>query len=128
MPGRLRVLIVDDHPGVVKSVSRLLKLDCEIVGGITDCGELLDAVRRLKPDLIVLDMNFPDADGLKACREVTQSNPGVKVIVFTAADADDTDARQRALEAGAIAFVDKLAPNAGLLKAVRNLAAGMRGS
>ena len=128
MPGRLRVLIVDDHAGVVKSVSRLLKLDCEIVGGITDCGGLLDAVRRFKPDLIVLDMNFPDADGLKACREVTQANPGMKVIVFTAADADDTDARQRALEAGAIAFVDKLAPNAGLLSAVRNLAAGMRGS
>ncbi|MGZ5045718.1 MAG: response regulator [Usitatibacter sp.] len=119
MPDRLRVLIVDDYPGIVKSVSRLLAHDCDVVGSVADCSGLIEAAQRLRPDVIVLDVNLPNADGLKACREVTQNHPKMKVIVFTAMD--DPDAKRRAFEAGASAFVHKLATDEDLLSIIRRL-------
>src|SRR5678809_546783 len=103
MPSRLRVLIVDDHPGLVKAVSRLLASDYDVVGSVADATGLLEAVQHLGPDVIVLDVNLPKVDGLKACRQIMQVNPGMKVIVFTAGN--DPDIRQRAFESGATAFV-----------------------
>ena len=115
------MLIVDDHPGVLKAVSRLLSLKHEVVGSIPDCSGLLESAQHLKPDVIVLDVNLPNIDGLKACRQVRQLNPEVKVIVFTAVD--DPEVRRRAFEAGASAFVNKLASNADLLSTLERLAA-----
>ena len=81
---RPRVLLADDYPGMVKAVSRLLALDCDVVGSVADGGALLEAVERLQPDVIVLDVNLPKIHGLEACRQVMQANPRVKVVVFTA--------------------------------------------
>ena len=57
---RPRVLIADDYPDIVNAVSRLLSLDCDIVGTVADGSELLEAARRLQPDVIVLDVNLPN--------------------------------------------------------------------
>ena len=119
MSTRLRVLIADDHPGVVRAVSRLLAMNYDVVGSVADGSGLLEAAQNLKPNVIVLDMNLPDADGLKACLQITQGNPEMKVIVFTAMD--DPDARQRAFEAGASAFVNKLSSVDTLLSAVKSV-------
>ncbi len=54
---RPRVLLADDYPDLVKAISRLLSLDCDVVGSVTDGGALLEAVQRLQPDVIVLDVN-----------------------------------------------------------------------
>ena len=101
---RPRVLLADDYPDMVKAVSRLLALDCEIVGSVSDGGALLEAARRLQPDVIVLDVNLPNVDSLEACREITRVNPTTKVVMFTALD---DSASQAFLEAGASAFVSK---------------------
>ena len=66
---RPRVLLADDYPDVVKAVSRLLALDCEIVGSVADGGALLEAAQRLQPDVIVLDVNLPNVHSLEAARE-----------------------------------------------------------
>ena len=89
------------------------------MGSVVDGGELLQAAQRLRPDVIVLDVNLPNVDGLKACRQITQAYPEMKVIVFTAVD--DPDVRRRAFEAGASAFVHKLALVDDLLSAVERL-------
>ena len=65
---RPRVLLADDYPDMVKAVSRLLALDCEIVGSVTDGGALLQAAQRLQPDVIVLDVNLPNVHSLEARR------------------------------------------------------------
>ena len=91
---------------MVKALSRLLARDCEIVGSVSDGGALLEAARRLQPDVIVLDVNLPNVDSLKACREITRVNPTTKVVVFTAMD--DAAVGQTFLEAGASAFVSKM--------------------
>jgi DNA-binding NarL/FixJ family response regulator len=119
LPRRLRVLVADDHPGVVRAVSRLLALNYDVAGSVGDGRGLLEAVQHLQPDVIVLDVNLSNIDGLKACRQVTQVNPKTKVIMFTALD--DPDLRRRAFEAGASAFVHKLALADELLSAVKRL-------
>ena len=102
---RPRVLLADDYPDMVKAVSRLLALDCEIVGSVADGSALLQAVQRLQPDVIVLDVNLPNVHSLEACREITRVNPTMKVIMFTVTS--DPAASQAFLEAGASAFVSK---------------------
>ena len=107
MSTRPRVLLADDYPDIVKAVSRLLALDCEIVGTVADGSALLETAQRLQPDVIVLDVNLPHVDSLAACREITRVSPEMKVIMFTAGA--DPGAGQEFLEAGASAFVSKLA-------------------
>lgn len=119
MPSKLRVLIVDDHPGLVRALCRLLTCDYDVVACLADASKLLEVAHDLQPDVIVLDLNLPNADGLKVCRQVTQANPKINVIIFTAGN--DPDIRQRAFEAGASAFVDKLEQDEALLSAVRRL-------
>jgi DNA-binding NarL/FixJ family response regulator len=118
-PRRLRVLVVDDHPAVLRAVSRLLAQDYDVAGTVADGRELLETAQRLQPDLIVLDLSLPNVDGLEACRQITQANPEMKVIVFTALE--DPDIRRRAGEAGASAFVHKLALDDDLLSAIKRL-------
>ena len=117
VPKSPRVLVADDHPGMTRAVCRLLALDCDVVGTVADGRALLDAAQRLQPDVIVVDLNLPQVNGLEACRQITQANPDAKVIVFTAMD--DPDLEQRAIEVGASAFVCKSAGD--LLSTIKRL-------
>ncbi len=105
LPKRPRVLIAEDHPGVAKSVCRLLALECEVVGSVADGRAVLEAAQRLQPDVIVVDLNLPHVHGLEVCRQITQVNPDAKVIMFSAMN--DPDVTLRSLEVGASAFVSK---------------------
>ena len=120
MSTRPRVLLADDYPDIVKAVSRLLALDCEIVGSVADGSVLLETAQRLQPDVIVLDVNLPNVNSLEACREITRVNPKMKVIMFTAMD--DPNVGQAFVEAGACAFVSKLA-SVDLLSIIKRLCA-----
>ena len=125
MSTRPRVLLADDYPEMVKAVGRLLALDCDVVGSVADGGALLEAAQRLQPDVIVLDLNLPNVHGLEACRQITQVNPEMKVIVFTALN--DPDVRERCFAVGASAFVSKLA-SVDLLSAIKRLCVDQGGS
>jgi DNA-binding NarL/FixJ family response regulator len=118
MDTRPRVLLADDYPDMVKAVSRLLALDCEIVGSVADGSDLLETAQQLRPDVIVLDVHLPNVDSVEACREITRMNPGMKVIMFTAMA--DPNASQKFLDAGASAFVSKLA-SVDLLATIKRL-------
>ena len=115
------MLVAEDHPELAKAVCRVLALDCDVVGSVADGSAVLEAAQRLQPDVIVLDLNLPNVNGLKACRQITQVNPEMKVIVFTAMN--DPDIRQRSFEAGASAFVSKTAGDGDLLSTVKRLCA-----
>jgi DNA-binding NarL/FixJ family response regulator len=114
---RPRVLLADDYPGFVTALRRLLALDCEVVGSVADGSHLLEAAERLKPDVVVLDLNMPNMNGLEACRQLTEAVPQTKVIVLTAAT--DAAIAQRALAAGAFAFIAKQAVADDLLSIVK---------
>jgi len=102
---RPRVLLAEDHDEVAKAVCRVLAVDFDVVGNVADGSAVLEAVQRLQPDMIVLDLNLPNVNGLEACRRITQANPKAKIIVFTAMN--DPDLMQQCLEVGASAFLFK---------------------
>jgi DNA-binding NarL/FixJ family response regulator len=118
VPTRPRVLLVDDHPGIVRALSRLLSTDCDVVGVMADGREAADAAARLQPVVIVVDLNLPDVSGLDVCRQITHNNPRVKVIVISARI--DEAIRDEALAAGASGFFEKSAANE-LVVAIRRL-------
>jgi DNA-binding NarL/FixJ family response regulator len=97
----------------------MLALDCDVVGTVADGGAVLDAVQRLQPDVIVVDLNLPNVSGLELCRQITQGNPDAKVIVFSAMN--DAAVQQRSFEVGASAFVFKGAGDGDLLSTVKRL-------
>ena len=107
MASRPRVLLVEDHPGVARALDRMLSFDCDVVGVIADGQAVADAVERLRPVVIVLDMHLQDVSGLEVCRQMRQKDPPVDVIVITAAADDAT--RDLALAAGASGFCHKSA-------------------
>lgn len=102
---RPRVLLADDHVNVLTELQRMLEPSCEVVGQVTNGAALLEAVTRLMPDVIVLDIAMPELNGLDACREIKATMPQINVVVLTAFD--DPEIRQRALSIGASAYVPK---------------------
>jgi DNA-binding NarL/FixJ family response regulator len=111
------VLIGEDHPGVAKAISRMLAIDCEIVGSVTDGRAVIEVAQRLRPDVIVIDLNLPSVNGLKACRQIMDENAEATVIVFSAMN--DPDIKEKCLAGGASAFVHK--GTGDLLSTIRRL-------
>jgi DNA-binding NarL/FixJ family response regulator len=107
VPTRPRVLLVDDHPGIVQALSRVLSRVCDVVGVIADGREVVDAAARLQPVVLVVDLNLPNVNGLQICRQMTQTDPRAKIVVISAM-ADDA-IRHEALAAGASGFLHKSA-------------------
>lgn len=118
MPSRARVLIADDHPGFVRALQRVLSLECDVVGVVSDGSAVAATAAQLQPVVAVIDVNLPTISGLDACRSILQTNPRAKVILMTAI-VDDA-LRSEALVAGAFSFVSKLMAPTELLDAIRN--------
>jgi DNA-binding NarL/FixJ family response regulator len=118
VPTRPRVLLVDDHPGIVRALSRLLSTECDVVGVMADGREVADAAARLQPVVIVVDLNLPDVSGLDVCRQIKDSDPRVKVVVISARI--DEAIRDEALAAGASGFFEKSAANE-LIEAIKRI-------
>ena len=119
VPTRLhqRVLVAEDHPGVSAAIRRLLVADgFHVVGSVDDGAQVVEKAVKLQPDIVVLDLNMPNRNGIDACRELTRMLPRTRTIVVTAED--PVYVRAAALAAGAFAFVEKRAMHTDLLPAV----------
>jgi DNA-binding NarL/FixJ family response regulator len=116
MPTRPRVLLADDHPGVLQALKRVLSLDCDVVGVAVDGREVAEAAARLQPVVAVVDLHLPHVNGLEVCRRILQTNSRAKVILITALF--DDRIRTEALAAGASTFVPKQSVNE-LINAIR---------
>ena len=120
----IRVLVVDDQEMVREGFSALLDAqdDIEVVGSAGDGVAAVAAVRRLLPDVVLMDIRMPEMDGLEATRLLAAEPHPVKVLVLTTFDLDDYV--YEALRAGASGFLLKHAPARELLDAVRVVARG----
>jgi len=122
-PTRARVLLADDHPGVVRALSRVLSFDCDVVGHVADGGQVAMAAATLQPVIVLVDVNLPNVNGLDVCRQIVQENPHARVIVMTAML--DAALRDSALAAGASGFFDKCAAFDQLAGAIKRIWADM---
>jgi len=120
----IRVLVVDDQEMVREGFSALLgaQEDIEVVGSAGDGVAAVAEVRRLAPDVVLMDIRMPEMDGLAATRLLAADPHPVKVLVLTTFDLDDYV--YEALRAGASGFLLKHAPARELLDAVRVVARG----
>jgi DNA-binding NarL/FixJ family response regulator len=106
----IRIVIADDHPIVRSGLMGLLASqdDFEIVAEASDGRELVAAVQRTRPDVVLTDLRMPALDGVGAIREMCATHPGLKVLVLTTYDTDADILR--AVEAGATGYVLKETP------------------
>lgn len=126
MTGRIRVVIADDH-ALVRSALRLIlegDPDLAVLGEAADGQGALDAARRLRPDVILLDLHMPGRDGVWAAQRISELVPEVRVLVLTAFDTDRLVSS--ALRAGAVGFLLKDGSPEQLLEAVHSAASGER--
>ena len=99
-----------------------LEPDLEVVGEAGDAAEATSLARTLLPDVILMDIEMPDIDGISAVTVLRRIIPHTTVVIFTLYD--DAAMRARAREAGAAAFVAKHQTEETLLAAIRRAAAG----
>lgn len=120
--GATRVLLADDHTLLLGAFEKLLAAECEIVGTVSDGRELVAAARRVKPDVIVLDIGMPLLNGLEAGRQIKQMLPDVKLVFLTMNE--DSDLAAEAFRAGASAYLLKRSATVELLTAIREVMNG----
>lgn len=126
----IRVLVADDQPVVRAGIETLLNLeaDIDVVGTAGDGAQAVDRCRRLRPDVVVMDVRMPAVDGVAATREITKeslswpSDNPVKILILTTYNVDA--AVYAAVRAGASGFLLKDAVPDEIVGAVRAVAAG----
>jgi DNA-binding NarL/FixJ family response regulator len=121
----IRVLLVDDHAMMRAGFRTILSLedDIAVVGEAATGAQALDAASRLQPDVICMDVQMPDMDGLEATRRIVD-DPDVDAAVLVVTTFDRDDYLFSALAAGASGFLLKNAGPEELVSAVRIVAAG----
>ncbi len=124
MSSLIRVLVVDDHPVVRKGIRALLatETDIELVGEARDGEEAVEAVARLQPDMILMDLVMPRMDGIAAIQAIMTMQPEARIVVLTSFAADDQVFP--ALRAGARGYVLKDTGSRELLNAIREVYRG----
>lgn len=120
----IRILVADDHPVVRDGLVAILSTqpDFEVVGEAGTGPEAVERALALQPDVMLLDLEMPEVDGVEVLRRLSQANPAVRVIVFTAFDTDERILG--AVQAGAQGYLLKGAPRKELFDAVRVVRAG----
>lgn len=120
----IRVLIVDDHPVVRDGLRGMFagEPDFEVVGEAGDGDEAVVVARRLRPDVILMDLRMPGGDGVTAIRRLSEQGSSARVLVLTTYDTD-ADVLP-AIEAGATGYLLKDVPRDELMRAVRAAARG----
>jgi DNA-binding NarL/FixJ family response regulator len=117
IPTRPRVLLADDHPGILGALERVLSHECDVVGAVADGAEAVKTAARLQPIVAVVDLNLPYVSGLEVCRRLLQTSPRVKVILITAVM--DDGIRAEALAAGASGAFAKIGAASELIGAIQ---------
>jgi len=115
----IRILLVDDFYPWLGAVKRILSADPEflVVGTALSGPEALELIPRLAPDLVLLDVEMPEMDGLQVACEIARVAPGTRVIFLSAIDCPDVI--KAALNAGASGYVHKLNAGSNLVRAIR---------
>ena len=115
MPRPVNALIIDDEPHVILLLRGLLKqLGIETIWDAADGSAGLDKASSLKPDVVLLDLNLPQIDGLEVLAKLREKHPGIPVIVVSAQSTLRTINRAR--ELGAVSYVLKHAPKTEVLQ------------
>ncbi len=120
----IRVLLADDQGLFREGLHTLLSVqaDVEVVGEAANGAEAVALARDLRPDVVLMDVQMPELDGVAATRQLQASQAGCRVILLTTFD--DDEYVFEGLRAGAVGYLLKDVPSARLLEAIRAAARG----
>ena len=104
-PVNARILVVDDDTALAEMIGIVLRTEGFEPHFCEDGGTAVDAFRSAKPDLVLLDIEMPEMDGISAIRAILQASPGAKIVVCTAMSKHNQI--QEAVAAGAKDFIVK---------------------
>jgi len=115
----IRVLLVDDHAVVRKGLRALLEREAglEVIGEAQDGDQAVKAVERLRPDVILMDLEMPGVGGIEATLRITETHPDAKVVVLTSHAAEEDVFP--VLKAGAVGYLLKHSAPEDVLHAIR---------
>jgi two-component system, NarL family, nitrate/nitrite response regulator NarL len=121
---RARVLIADDHPLFVEGVAKVIATypEMELVAKVTDARTALAEIRRLKPDVALVDLKLPDLDGITVVEQLEREGLTTRVAIVSAYEESATV--YRAIAAGARAYLSKLCEPEALRTTIMALARG----
>jgi DNA-binding NarL/FixJ family response regulator len=115
--GKVRVLLADDHEAILARVRSILCEDFEVVSTVGNGRDAVTEVRRLDPDVLVMDISMPVLDGLQAASQLRRNRCRTKVVFLTVHE--DQDYVDAALAAGASGYVTKSHITSDLVPAIR---------
>jgi len=118
------IFLVDDHPmlreGLIHLIDRMS--ECEVCGEAGTATTAAEAITRLVPDLVIMDISLPDKNGLELLKDLLCLIPGLNVLVFSMHD--EMIYAERVVRAGARGYIMKGAKNDNLRKAIERVLAG----
>jgi DNA-binding NarL/FixJ family response regulator len=120
----IRLMMVDDHRMFLEGLRTLIEMesDIEVVG---ECGnglDALEAIMRLRPDVVLMDINMPGMNGVEVTRQILERRPDTGIIILTMYR-DDSQVFQ-AIKSGARGYILKDVDTAEVVRAVRAVARG----
>ena len=120
---QIRVLIADDHPVFRFGLRALLQAEpgIQVVGEATSGAEAIELAGRLAPDVVLMDLNMPEINGIEATRRIVREHPQIGVLVITMFDDDSIFT---AMQAGARGYLLKGAEGEDTVRAIRSVASG----
>jgi DNA-binding NarL/FixJ family response regulator len=124
MSTTVRCLAVDDHPTVRQGLGLMFGQvpDLELVGTVENGEGVIDACKKLRPQVVIMDVRLPGIDGISAIKRIAESCPEVQTVMFSAYG--DKRLLSDAIAAGARGYVMKGSPPEDLVRAVRTVTAG----
>lgn len=117
---KIRILIADDHSIVREGLKQLLELeeDFEVVGQASNGMETIERVKELNPDVLLLDINMPVMNGIKALKKLKEDGMTTKVIILTIHE--DREYLLETMQIGAAGYILKDSDSASFFKAIRD--------
>lgn len=120
----IRVLVVDDHRMFAEAIEILLagEEDFEVEAPVATAQEALEVMARVRPDVVLMDIDLPGIDGMEATRRIREMSESTQVVIITAYQ--EPAVMARAIEAGACGFIPKTQAADMLVRVIRQAAAG----
>ncbi len=121
---KLRLVLIDDNSDHLRGVKELITLESnyEVVGATTSANLGINLVKKYHPDIVLMDMNMPEKDGLQAIQDIERL--GLETRIIALSGYDDADLIFRAMKLGAKGYVLKTMASAQLIYAIDEVAAG----
>lgn len=122
----IKVLVADDHDLVRMGITRMLDdhPEIQVVGEASDGDSTVQQVRALMPDVVLIDVNMPNIDGVEATRRIKQYNPDIKVLAVSSLSAQPYPSML--LKAGVNGYITKGTPLDEMIFAIKKVYAGAR--